>query len=148
MDYFMNMQIYLQMAIPLQAGFKHYACELISTITVRAGGESYSYHVLSAFNEAFNNIIEHSGKCQEDEVIIEVKQSDNTILLQLEYDGNPFDSEYLKLDSAPDPLAESGYGLYIMKSFMDEVRYQYCNNKNRWTMIKEIPHQKKDFIAL
>jgi serine/threonine-protein kinase RsbW len=79
--------------------------------------------VVSAFGEAFNNVAIHSyrGKKPGDvEIEVDVDQQHITIRI-LDW-GNSFD---LDLVPAPDldALPESGLGLYIIRSFMDEVRY-------------------------
>ncbi len=80
--------------------------------------------VVSAFGEAFNNTAIHSyaGRRPGD-VVIEVETGPTSITIRLIDFGNSF-----VLDDVPVPdleaLPESGLGLYIIRSFMDEVKYE------------------------
>jgi len=70
-------------------------------------------------------------------VYIKVYQSLAGVKIVLEYEGSPFHSNEINITQI-NPLAESGYGLFIMKSFMSTVEYERILNKNRWIMVKEI----------
>ena len=80
--------------------------------------------VVSAFGEAFNNVAIHSypkGKKGDVEVEIDV-YPDHIVIRLIDY-GATFDPM-----AVPEPdlasLPESGMGIYIMRSFMDDVTYK------------------------
>jgi anti-sigma regulatory factor (Ser/Thr protein kinase) len=79
--------------------------------------------VLSAFGEAFNNVVLHAFEGRSDgEIVLEIDGDAAGIVLRLMDRGSTFAPE---LVPAPDlsSLPEGGLGLFIMRSFMDEVRY-------------------------
>jgi serine/threonine-protein kinase RsbW len=97
------------------------ACKLVGAPD---GHREFDDQVVSAFGEAFNNAALHSYKGRAPgDVEIEMEISADTITLRLFDFGNSFD-----IQSVPEPdldeLPESGMGIYIIKSFMDEVSYQ------------------------
>jgi len=102
------------------------ACKLVGTPEESTGpirNTAWDNEVVSAFGEAFNNAAIHSydGRKPGD-VEIEVEVGITAITIRIIDYGNSF-----ALDDVPVPdleaLPESGLGLYIIRSFMDEVKY-------------------------
>ncbi|HEY7954634.1 MAG TPA: ATP-binding protein [Polyangia bacterium] len=98
--------------------------------------------VVSAFGEAFNNAALHSyrGRPPGDvEIELEVGAASLTIRM-LDY-GNSF-----AFDDVPTPdldaLPESGLGIFIIKSFMDEVSY-VAGAPNVLRMVKRIGRDER-----
>jgi serine/threonine-protein kinase RsbW len=94
------------------------ACKL-----VRDGADDFYNEVISAFSEALNNVILHAyGSKGGGELEIEIEPSDDRVTIRLMDYGKPFDPA-----SVPDPdldaLPESGIGVFIMRSFMDDISY-------------------------
>ena len=79
--------------------------------------------VVSAFGEAFNNAALHSYRGADGDVEIQIELGADFITIRLLDFGRAF-----AFDDVPEPdldaLPESGLGIYIIKSFMDEVRYE------------------------
>lgn len=98
----------------------------------KIGGElsdEFVMQVVSAFSEAFNNLAIHgyAGKAGgriEIEVVpvrADADETSGSLLIKLTDTGTPFDpSGHLDM---PDELPERGMGLFIIRSFVDEVRY-------------------------
>jgi len=107
------------------------ACKLVG----RLDG-SFDDQVVSAFSEAFNNAALHSYKDRPGEIDIEIELTDNAITLRISDEGEGYDPEKVP---APDlaALPESGMGLYIIRSFMDEVVYK-PGKPNVLTMSKKV----------
>lgn len=84
--------------------------------------------VVSAFSEAFNNLALHGYRNASpgriDIAIYAVPDEggrSGAIVIELSDTGEAFDpAQYLEL---PDALPERGMGLFIIRSFMDEIRY-------------------------
>jgi serine/threonine-protein kinase RsbW len=99
------------------------ACKLVGDSEARSRGE-FDDQVISAFGEAFNNAAIHcyAGRQRGDVEIEMVIAKEGITIRMLDY-GNSFD-----IDNVPEPdldaLPESGMGIFIIKSFMDEVTYQ------------------------
>ena len=104
------------------------ACKLVGAADDSSSGPSrgtdWDNEVVSAFGEAFNNAAIHSydGSNKPGDVEIEVEAGKWSITIRLIDHGKSF-----SLDDVPVPdleaLPESGLGLYIIRSFMDEVKY-------------------------
>lgn len=102
------------------------ACKLVGTPEDEAAptrpDTRWDNEVVSAFGEAFNNAAIHSYDGRAGDVEIEVEVQSSAIVIRLLDYGRSFD-----LDSVPlpdlDALPESGLGLYIIRSFMDDVTY-------------------------
>jgi serine/threonine-protein kinase RsbW len=88
------------------------------------GSRRFDDEVISAFGEAFNNVAIHGyrGRVRGD-VHIEIEPSEGAIEIRIKDFGASFD-----LSRVPPPkiddLPESGLGVFIMRSFMDEVSYR------------------------
>lgn len=80
--------------------------------------------VVSAFGEAFNNAAIHSYRGDKPgDVVVEVDVAITHITIRLLDYGNSFDINQVPAPDL-DALPESGLGLFIIRSFMDEVTYQ------------------------
>jgi serine/threonine-protein kinase RsbW len=79
--------------------------------------------VVSAFGEAFNNTAIHSYDPRHPgEVEIQVDVGTSAITIRLIDHGKSFSLEDVPVPDL-DALPESGLGLFIIRSFMDEVKY-------------------------
>lgn len=115
---------YRDVAVRLVAG----ACRLIharkadgATGKSRADQE-FDEQVISGFGEAFSNVVLHGGGTGAD-LEIEIEPHSDHLTIRLLDHGKPFE-----LSSVPTPdlasLPESGLGVYIMRSSMDDVSYE------------------------
>lgn len=87
-------------------------------------GPAFEAQVVSAFGEAFNNIAVHAYRNGEPgPVHVEVDWDDAKLVITLIDLGETFDPATVKAPNLDD-LPESGMGLYIMHSCMDEVDYR------------------------
>jgi serine/threonine-protein kinase RsbW len=77
--------------------------------------------VVSAFNEAFNNLVQHA-RAAPGLVDVLVEISATKLAIELKDDGVPYDYDNVK-DPDLDQLPESGLGIFIMRSFMSEIQY-------------------------
>jgi serine/threonine-protein kinase RsbW len=87
-------------------------------------GASLEAQTVSALGEAFNNIAIHSyaGRPPGD-VVVEISWTRDEIVMQITDEGQSFDPDQVELPDL-DALPEGGMGLFIIRSFMDEVDYQ------------------------
>jgi serine/threonine-protein kinase RsbW len=96
------------------------ACKLVRG---DQGTDDFDDHVISAFSEAFNNVALHAYKkppAGDLEVEIEVKPGQITIRMLDR--GSGFDPSSVPTPDL-DQLPETGLGVFIIHSFMDEVDY-------------------------
>ena len=100
------------------------ACKLVGDGDPTGSGDrEFIDQVVSAFGEAFNNTAIHSyaGRPIGD-LDIEIEIGDAHITIRMLDYGNSYD--FLAVPTPDlDTLPESGMGLYIIRSFMDEVDY-------------------------
>ena len=96
--------------------------ELCSRLERSGATPGLTYQVVSAFNEAFNNVVQyaHDGSPGEVEVTVEIHPDRLDIELMDRGRSFPFDEI-----ETPDLslLPESGLGLFIIRSFMSDVQY-------------------------
>ena len=81
--------------------------------------------LLLSVTEATTNAIIHGNKCNIDKkVVINVFVEEGKIIIKVKDEGNGFDPT-----KVPDPtepqnlLKDSGRGVYLMKIYMDEIKY-------------------------
>lgn len=83
--------------------------------------------VVTSFGEAFTNVVKHGADgAPAPDVEIEIEAHPDRLTIRLMDYGKPFD---LAAVPAPDldRLPESGLGVHILKSWMDDVSYQRGN---------------------
>jgi serine/threonine-protein kinase RsbW len=115
------------------------ACKLVMP-DVQTRGSRYSEftaHVVSAVGEAYNNIVLHGYAGREPgSVQMQIENSPEWIRVMIKDTGASFDpSEALPPDL--DALPESGLGVFIMRSFVDQVTY-VAGNPNVLTLVKRL----------
>lgn len=99
------------------------ACRLADGRDAEQDGDEFEAQMVSAFGEAFNNVAIHGyAGVSPGEVDIEVDWSPDEIVIQMTDNGRTFDPETIGPPELDD-LPEGGMGLFIMRSFMDEVDY-------------------------
>ncbi len=92
------------------------------------------------------NIIEHAlGEGVDKGFSIEVDYKDGKLFIIYEHDGerfNPIEQEEVNLDSHFSESKERGLGIYIMREMMDEIHYEYIDNRiNRLTLVKYLNNE-------
>lgn len=122
--------------------------------------------LISAFNEAFNNVVIHAYRdrldgtvdvlllLDEDRAVIELQDSGRSfdlhavppppaaLVLEPSSGSNNGVNENPESGRAPnvEGLAEGGYGVHIIRSLMSEVSYHQEGTRNVLRMIKNFPH--------
>lgn len=122
--------------VPGAIAYRHLAIRLVSTACKMAlesagtadsgdGGEpDFEAEVVSAFGEAFNNVAVHGYRDRTPEPVqIEVDWDAEKLTITMIDTGRTFDPESVAPPDLDD-LPESGMGLFIMTSCMDEVDYR------------------------
>jgi serine/threonine-protein kinase RsbW len=100
--------------------------------------QDLSVAIISAVGEAFNNIALHGYAGREPGFIrVELDVEPEGVRVRLEDEGRSFDPASA---AAPDldSLPESGMGVFILRSMMDEVTYA-PGTPNRLTLFKRTP---------
>jgi serine/threonine-protein kinase RsbW len=98
------------------------------------------HQVLSAFNEAFNNLSLHGPESSPAALEVDLQLTAEQLAIEIRDEGDPFDyTEVAPPDL--DELPESGLGIFIMRSFMSEVHYLPRADgagKNRLRMVRDL----------
>lgn len=114
--------------------------KIIDDLTARAGyDESMRGDIAIAVNEVVKNAILHGNKCDSGKLVAITCSCDPTEFRILVSDhGTGFDP-----DAVPDPLdpenllKETGRGLLILRTLMDEVRVDTTAEGTRVTLVKK-----------
>jgi serine/threonine-protein kinase RsbW len=85
--------------------------------------QAFRNHIVSAVSEAFNNIALHGYRGMTPDVVrIDIELDDSGVTIELRDFGRSFDPR-CAVEPNLDDLPTSGLGIFIMRSFVDEVDY-------------------------
>ena len=118
--------------------------EFIGSAAAQAGFDEKEIGKLElAVDEACANVIEHAyGHDVSKEVIIRVRLSDEMLSIDIEDTGNGFDPKLVdqeELEQLINKRKTGGLGMRLMKTLMDEVRYEIePGKKNALHMMKRL----------
>lgn len=129
----------LEFVIPSEPDKTADVDRIIEDLTVKAGyGDGVRGDIAIAVNEVVKNAILHGNKCDiTKEVTISCSCAPSEFRIIVCDRGDGFDP-----DEVPDPLdpenllKESGRGLLILRTLMDEVRYEMTSSGTRVTLVK------------
>ncbi len=87
--------------------------------------ESKLSGLLLAVTEAVTNAIIHANKCDETKKVqMNVTKDDNKLIITIKDEGKGFDPSKVPDPTEPENLLkDSGRGLYLMKIYTDELKY-------------------------
>ena len=110
-----------------------YLCNLIGF------DEDTTHWIILAVREGISNAIKHGNHCDNNKkVVVRMTYDNNELLVTIEDQGEGFDPTQVQNPLLPENLLKStGRGIFYIKSFMDEVKYEF--KKNRGTIL----HMKK-----
>ena len=96
--------------------------------------------LLLAVTEAVTNAIIHANKCDiNKKVTISVNVEDNKLIIKIKDEGEGFDPDSIPDPTAPENLLkDSGRGLYLMKVYMDELRYNVTPNGTETILVLDL----------
>jgi serine/threonine-protein kinase RsbW len=101
-------------------------------------GSQFTDHVVSAVGEAYSNIVLHGYAGREPGSIeMQIENSSEGMRVMMRDTGTSFDPSQTPVPDL-DALPESGLGIFIMRSFVDEVTY-VPGSPNTLTLVKRLP---------
>ena len=113
--------------------------EFVTESAVALGVAPSSFDDLRlAVDEAVTNIITH-GYGGPGDVAIEVETVDTDLVIRLRDKAPGFDPAHSPLNDPHDPESRDspgGFGVYLIRSVMDEVSHRSLNSGNELTLIK------------
>lgn len=95
--------------------------------------------------EIFVNIAQYAYVDKDGEVVIEISQNDKDLVISFEDSGKPFnplDNKEPDITANAEERPIGGLGIHIVKEMMDEVKYEYINEKNILTIKKKMKNYK------
>ncbi|HHY89512.1 MAG TPA: ATP-binding protein [Chloroflexi bacterium] len=99
-----------------------------------------TYAVETAVDEACSNIIEHAyGGENIGDIVCTCFIKSSELVIQLQDTGRSFNPDLVEDPDITAPLEERenhGLGLYMMRQWMDEVRFSFDDGINTLTMVK------------
>ena len=93
-----------------------------------------------ALQDLLMNIIENSYGSDNGKMIgVKLRVDKKRLIVEIKDSNMPVNLMFKSLTTSdPAELKPGGYDMAIVKELMDDVQYQYKNNKNIWTLIKNI----------
>jgi serine/threonine-protein kinase RsbW len=98
------------------------ACRLAGEGLARQARIEFEHHVVSAFGEAWNNVVMHAYPDGDGEIAIEFDPRQDGISMRVFDRGAGFDIDEVTIPDLDD-LPTSGLGMFIIRSCMDAVEY-------------------------
>jgi|KBSSwiStaDraftv2_1062776.scaffolds.fasta_scaffold22607_2 serine/threonine-protein kinase RsbW len=123
--------------------------EFVSSIGAQAGmNDQEVANIELAVDEACANVIEHAyGHDVTKEVVVRAILDDDTLWIKVEDTGRGFDPDAVGEEDLPHLIEQhksGGLGMRIMRTVMDEVRYEIVpGQKNELHMMKKIQKSRK-----
>ena len=106
--------------------------------------DDFDDEVVTSFGEAFTNIVLHGANPEGGEIEVEIEPMSDRITIRLLDNGKPFDLSSLA-PPALDRLPESGLGVHMMKSLMDDVTYERREEPARSANVLSMTKRLGDF---
>ena len=120
---------------PAVSGFLSTICHQLESTELFTA--QMTHQVISAFTEAYTNVVKHAYSESEGSGHIKVEFTTNSDFLEIVISDS---GKTFEIEKVPEPnlnaLPESGMGIYIMKQFMDDVTYSHDDGYNRLRMRK------------
>lgn len=110
-----------------------YLCNLIGF------DEDTTHWIILAVREGISNAIKHGNRCDiGKKVVVRMSYDNNEFTVAIEDEGDGFDPTQVQNPLLPENLLKStGRGIFYIKSFMDEVKFEFKQNNGT------ILHMKK-----
>ena len=100
------------------------------------------HEIQMAVDEACTNIIKHAYEYDDRrELTISVHYTGDKMVIKIIDDGKPFDPGIYTnpdLQKRIKNKKRGGFGIYLIRSFMDEVEYANDNGKNELRMVRKM----------
>ena len=131
--------------VPGQLGFRDLVGRMVGEVCRRVERDArcngVEWRVMSAFNEAFNNIVEHAYAASPGDVEVTLMVENDRLVLHLTDRGQGFNFDDAGAHDQPpefDTLSEGGMGLFIIRRAMSEVFYERRQDRNLLTMVRSL----------
>lgn len=133
----------IRISVPRATCYLGLIRKAVATAALQVGFPAAEVDLIElAVDEASSNAVLYASEASPPTIEVEVRVSADAFTIVLE-DGNPrygFDQREVDLEEQLESEDRGGLGIYIIKRFMDEVRYE-CDPErgSRIVMIKHLP---------
>lgn len=134
----------IQIDLPATAKYLSVLSACIAEMLARVEGieqrESLTYTIQLAAHEACANIVDHAYTGAGEQrivVVLTLLEQPRRFMIDMYDNGESFDLERTSAPTFEEPQVR-GYGLYIIRSLMDEVSYQPAPGNNHWCLMKHL----------
>lgn len=135
----------ISIEIPASARYLHLLSSCIANLVdeeqMAAEPSEAAYRIQLAAQEIGSNIVQHAykGRGGDGRILVHMilEGSPRRLVIELRDSGNPFDPAKIP----PPDLDEArvrGYGLYLARALLDELRYEALPGENRWHLVKNL----------
>ncbi|HNP69463.1 MAG TPA: ATP-binding protein [Kouleothrix sp.] len=114
--------------------------EILARVENLEQRESVTYTIQLAAHEACANIVDHAyagGQEQRISIVLTLAEHPRRFTIDMYDHGESFDIERTSSPTFEEPQVR-GYGLYIIRSLMDEVSYHPAPGNNHWCLMKHL----------
>lgn len=114
--------------------------EMLARVDNLPERDTITYNIQLAAHEACANIVDHAYAGALDKRILinlTLKQHPMSFVIDLYDSGQPFDLETTPTPNLDQPQVH-GYGLFIIRSLMDEMVYRPQPGNNHWSLVKHL----------
>jgi serine/threonine-protein kinase RsbW len=130
--------------VKLQVSGKLESLSLISDFIVNSMlkfgmGDHEMFQTQIAVDEAITNIIMHGELEEKDKISLKCEKDRGMVKIVIEDEAKPFDPTTTEDPDLLSPVEErevGGLGVYFIKEYMDEIKYDFKDGKNILTMVK------------
>ncbi len=100
-------------------------------------------NLLLAVGELCANSIQHAYEGRAGQpIMVSVRSSDNSVVIEVEDFGKPFDADRYESPNL-EAVPESGYGIFLVKTIADSLSIDVARERGtRWTMVKYLPGRR------
>jgi len=111
--------------------------QFVRSAAVRRGAPTdWIDELIIAINEAFSNAVRHGTGSAADDTTVSVEISDQGLVVNLTYPGEPFDVEQREL---PDDIFQhTGRGRFLMRQLLDSETYHFQDGRTTLRMFKHL----------
>ena len=135
------MQGELKLTIPCRLEFRAGLAQLLAALC-QGLREREIHQIVSAFNEAFSNIVFHSQLAADQPVEVSLRRDRQRVEIFLVDGGIPYTPVFdVDRSISPAALQEHGMGLPLIGRCMDDVSYERTSaDRNALSMVKLVDH--------
>src|SRR5215213_2447576 len=116
------------LSVPTTAASAPLVRQFVHSAAVRRGASAdWIDELIIAVNEAFSNAVRHGTGTAADNTTVSVEISDQGLVVNLTYPGEPFDIGQREL---PDDIFQhTGRGRFLMRQLLDSETYHFHNGR-------------------